>query len=89
MALGPRDNLSRNMDTYMVYSSSGQHEPGTYVDINEYLLETNLFRVPDNHLVWTVRTRTRELSDREHGVKSVVSTVLEQAQADRVLPSPR
>ncbi|MEE2729447.1 MAG: hypothetical protein VYA55_01440 [Pseudomonadota bacterium] len=82
--VGPGDNLYRNFDTYMVYSSSGQHVPGDFVEITEYLLETNLFNAANEKLSWSVRTRTTEQTTLEKGVRSVVSAVIKQAGHDKV-----
>lgn len=82
--IGPSDNLYRNFDTYMVYSSSGEHEPGTYEAINEYLLETNLFNVATEKLSWSVKTRTTQQTSLEEGVNSIVSAVLKQAEKDKI-----
>ena len=83
--IGPGDNLYRNFDTYMVYSSSGQNEPGTYVEMTEYLLETNLFNVKTEKLSWSVKTRTTEQATLKEGVESIVNAVMKQAAKDKVL----
>ncbi|AUM13943.1 hypothetical protein [Ketobacter alkanivorans] len=83
--IGPGDNLYRNFDTYMVYSSSGQNEPGTYVEMTEYLLETNLFNVKTEKLSWSVKTRTTEQATLRKGVESIVNAVMKQAAKDKVL----
>ncbi len=83
--IGPGDNLYRNFDTYMVYSSSGQNEPGTYVEMTEYLLETNLFNVKTEKLSWSVKTRTTEQATLRKGVESRVNAVMKQAAKDKVL----
>lgn len=82
---GPSDNLYRNFDTYMVYNSSGQNEPGTYVEMTEYLLETNLFNAKGEKLSWSVKTRTSEQTTLKKGVDSVVNAVMKQAAKDKVL----
>ena len=82
--VGPGDNLYRNFDTYMVYSSSGQHEPGEYVELTEYLLETNLFNARDEKLSWSVKTRTTKQPSLQQGVDSIVSTVIKQATKDHI-----
>ncbi|HAG96126.1 MAG: hypothetical protein CMK83_15585 [Pseudomonadales bacterium] len=82
--IGPGDNLYRNFDTYMVYSSSGQHETGSYAEMTEYLLETNLFDARNEKLSWSVRTRTTDPTSLEAGVRSVVSKVIQQAENDNV-----
>jgi len=83
--VGPGDNLYRNFDTYMVYSSSGQNEPGTYVEMTEYLLESNLFNVKSEKLSWSVKTRTTEQATLKEGVESIVNAVMKQAAKDKVL----
>ena len=82
--IGPGDNLYRNFDTYMVYSSSGQHEPGEYVELTEYLLETNLFNVKNEKLSWSVKTRTAKQPSLEEGVKSIVAAVIKRGTQDGV-----
>ena len=82
--IGPGDNLYRNFDTYMVYSSSGQHVPGEYVELTEYLLETNLFNVKNEKLSWSVKTRTTKQPSLEQGIKSIVAAVIAQGTKDGV-----
>jgi len=82
--VGPSDNLYRNFDTYMVYSSSGQHETGTYTEMTEYLLETNLFNVKDEKLSWSVKTRTTDPTRLKQAVEGIVSKVIEQAEKDKI-----
>jgi hypothetical protein len=83
--VGPSDNLYRNFDTYQVYSSTGHNEPGTYVEMTEYLLETNLFNTKTEKLSWSVKTRTSEQTSLKKGVDSVVKAVMKQATKDRIL----
>lgn len=83
--VGPGDNLYRNFDTYMVYNSSGQNVPGTFVEVSEYLLETNLFNVKTEKLSWSIKTRTTEQATLKDGIESIVTTVMKQAGKDKVL----
>jgi hypothetical protein len=71
--VGPSDNLYRNFDT------------GTYVEMTEYLLETNLFNTKTEKLSWSVKTRTSEQTSLKKGVDSVVKAVMKQATKDRIL----
>ena len=80
----PPDNLFRNFDSYQVYNSSGQHEPGTYVETTDYLLETNLFNTRTEKLSWSVTTRTSLTKNIKDGVDGVISAVLKQADRDKV-----
>ena len=83
--VGPDDNLFRNFDTYQVYSSSGQHETGSYNELTEYLLETNLFSASNEKLSWSVVTRSSQPKTLEKTIDNVVSAVIKQAKKDGVL----
>ncbi len=82
--VGPQDNLFRNFDTYMTYSSSGQHETGSYNVLTEYLLETNLFNTSNEKLSWSVVTRASEIKDLKQTAADVSAKVVQQAKKDSV-----
>lgn len=79
------DGLFRNIDTYYAYSSTGQHEGGTYAPILEYVIETNLFDATSRKLSWSVITRTSAPKDMKKGIEGVTEAVLKQAAKDGVL----
>ena len=81
----PEDGLFRNMDTYYAYSSSGQHESGSYAALTDYLIETNLFDARNHKLSWSVTTRTSETGSIQKAVDEIVKTTLKQASQDKVL----
>jgi hypothetical protein len=83
-AIGPQDSLYRNFDTYQVYSSSGQHETGTYSEHIEYLLETNLFDTRSEKLSWSITTRTRESRSFKTRIDNLVDTLIKQGEKDGV-----
>ena len=84
-AVGPQDNLYRNFDTYQVFSSSGQHETGTYNERTEYVLETNLFDARTEKLSWSVTTRSNEPRTLQKSISKVVKKVLAEAEKDKIL----
>lgn len=79
------DGLFRGFDTYYAYSSSGQHESGSYAALTDYLIETNLFDARNQKLSWSVITRTSETGSIKKAVDEIVKTVLRQADKDKVL----
>ncbi len=81
----PEDGLFRNMDTYYAYSSSGQHESGSYAALTDYLIETNLFDARNHKLSWSVTTRTSETGSIQKAVDEIVKTTLKRASQDKVL----
>lgn len=81
----PNDGLFRSMDTYYAYSSSGQHESGSYATLTDYLIETNLFDSRNSKLSWSVTTRTSETGSLRKAVDEVVKTTLKQAAKDGVI----
>ena len=79
------DSLFRNIDTYYAYSTSGQHESGSYAQLTDYIIETNLFNTADHKLSWSVTTRTSDTGQLKKNIKEVVKAVLERAGKDKVL----
>lgn len=79
------DGLFRSMDTFYAYSSSGQHEGGSYATLTDYLIETNLFDSRTGKLSWSVITRTTETGSIKKAVGEVVKTVIKRAGKDNVL----
>ncbi|HVL00432.1 MAG TPA: hypothetical protein VM553_11505 [Dongiaceae bacterium] len=79
------DGLFRNIDTYYAYSSDGQHEGGSYAQVTEYLIETNLFAANNRKLSWSVITRTAAPKDLAKSVESITQTVMSQAEKDKAL----
>lgn len=82
---GPSDGLFRQIDTYYAYSSSGQHESGSYAALTDYLIETNLFDARNQKLSWSVTTRTSETGSIQKAVSEIVKATLKQARKDNVL----
>jgi len=84
-ATGADDGLFRSMDTFYTYSSSGQHEAGSYATLTDYLIETNLFDSRTNKLSWSVITRTTETGSVKKAVGEVVKTVMKRAEKEKAL----
>ena len=81
----PEDGLFRHMDTWQTYSSSGQHEGGSYASLTDYLMETNLFDTRSGKLSWSITTRTSETGSVEKAMQEIVKATLKQASKDGVL----
>lgn len=79
------DGLFRTIDTYYAYSSTGQHEGGTYAQITDYLIETNLFDTRNGKLSWSVITRTRAPKTLKDGIQDVTDAVMKKAGQDGAL----
>jgi hypothetical protein len=79
------DGLFRNIDTYYAYSSTGQHEGGSYAQVTDYLIETSLFDASNSKLSWTVITRTSEPKALKEGLQGVIKAVMQQGDKDKVL----
>lgn len=79
------DGLFRNIDTYYAYSSSGQHEGGSYAQVTEYLIETNLFDGKNRKLSWSVITRTSAPKDMQKDIEGVTEAVMKRAEEDKAL----
>lgn len=75
-----KDGLYRTSETYYAFSSSGQHQTGQYVESLEYIVESNIYDVELQEMAWSIYTRTLEAVDIEKGAKSMVRTVVNQAQ---------
>lgn len=82
---GPSDGLFRQIDTFYAYSSSGQHESGSYAALTDYLIETNLFDTRTHKLSWSITTRTSETGSIQKAVGEIVKATLKQARKDNVL----
>ena len=79
---GASDSLFRNFDTYYTYSSTGQHESGSYAALTDYLIETNLFDARNQKLSWSVVTRTSETGSIKKAVDEIAKTAMKQARKD-------
>jgi hypothetical protein len=81
--LNESDGLFRQIDTYYAYSSTGQHEGGSYAALTDYLIETNLFDARNQKLSWSVTTRTSETGSIQKAVDEIVKATLKQARKDK------
>jgi len=62
------------------------YDPGYYQDTTSYLVETNIFSLKANKLVWTGTTKSSNGSDVGLLVDSIIATVMEQMKKDGSIP---
>ena len=83
---GPSDNLKVSMDSYMTFDSSGQHVTGSYVELTDYLVETNAFDSKTEKLSWSITTRTTDQTQMTKSIQDVVKAVVKQGKKDGLFP---
>jgi hypothetical protein len=70
---------------YGMYSPM-YYDPGYYQESTSYLVETNIFSLKANKLVWTGTTKSSNGSDVGLLVDSIIATVMQQMKKDGSIP---
>jgi hypothetical protein len=70
---------------YGMYSPM-YYDPGYYQETTSYLVETNIFSLKANKLVWTGTTKSSNGTDVGLLVDSVIATVMQEMKKDGFIP---
>jgi hypothetical protein len=66
---------------YGLYSPM-YYSPGYYVENSYYIVETNIFSLESNKLIWSAVTKTLQFSDIEGGLDDILASLAEQMRKD-------
>lgn len=58
------------------------YSPGYYRENTYYIIETNIFSLENNKLIWNAVTKTQQFSDIEAGLNDIIATLVEQMKKD-------
>jgi hypothetical protein len=70
---------------YGAYSTN-YYEPGYYQENTYYMVETNIFSLNSNKLIWTGTTKSSDMSDLGTTVDGIVQTLVKEMKKDGSLP---
>lgn len=70
---------------YGMYSPNF-YDPGYYQESTSYMVETNVFSLKENKLIWTGTTKSDYVTDLGQTVDAIMQTVVEEMRKDGSLP---
>ncbi|WP_394774310.1 hypothetical protein [Flavobacterium sp.] len=70
---------------YGMYSPSF-YDPGYYQETTSYMVETNVFSLKENKLIWTGTTKSDYVTDLGSTVDAIMQTVVAEMRKDGSLP---
>lgn len=70
---------------YGMYSPTF-YDPGYYQETTSYMVETNIFSLKDNRLIWTGTTKSDYVTDIGQTVDAIMQTVVAEMRKDGSLP---
>ncbi|WP_428229247.1 hypothetical protein [Flavobacterium sp.] len=70
---------------YGMYSPNF-YDPGYYQETTSYMVETNVFSLKENKLIWTGTTKSDYVTDLGQTVDAIMQTVVEEMRKDGSLP---
>ena len=70
---------------YGMYSPNF-YDPGYYQETTLYMVETNIFSLKENKLIWTGTTKSEYATDLGQTVDSILQTVVAEMRKDGSLP---
>ncbi|GIQ59877.1 hypothetical protein Flavo103_30130 [Flavobacterium collinsii] len=62
------------------------YDPGYYQETTAYMVETNVFSLKDNKLIWTGTTKSEYVTDLGQTVDAIMQTVVKEMRKDGSLP---
>jgi hypothetical protein len=62
------------------------YDPGYYQETTSYMVETNVFSLKENKLIWTGTTKSDYVTDLGQTVDAIMQTVVEEMRKDGSLP---
>lgn len=60
--------------------------PGSYTENTYYIVETNIFSLTNDKLIWSAVTKTIQFSDIEGGLDDILKTIVNEMRKDGSLP---
>lgn len=60
--------------------------PGSYTENTYYIVETNIFSLTNDKLIWSAVTKTIQFSDIEGGIDDILKTIVNEMRKDGSLP---
>lgn len=76
-------------DNWYGYYSPNFYTPGYYQENTLYLIETNVFSLNQNKLVWTGTTKSTNITDPETTTRNIMIEVVKQMEKDGFLDPKR
>jgi hypothetical protein len=73
---------------YGLYSPM-YYSPGYYVENTYFIVETNVFSLENNKLIWSAVTKTIKFSDIEGGLDDILTSLVEEMRKDGSLSSEK
>ncbi|MFH6967427.1 hypothetical protein [Flavobacterium sp. FlaQc-28] len=70
---------------YGMYSPNF-YDPGYYQETTSYMVETNIFSLKENKLIWTGTTKSDYVTDLGQTVDAIMQTVVKEMRKDGSLP---
>ena len=70
---------------YGMYSPNF-YDPGYYQETTSYMVETNIFSLKENKLIWTGTTKSDYVTDLGQTVDAIMQTVVQEMRKDGSLP---
>ena len=70
---------------YGAYSTN-YYDPGYYQETTYYMVETNIFSLNENKLIWTGTTKSSDLIDIGTTVQGIIETIIKEMKKDGSLP---
>ena len=70
---------------YGMYSPSF-YDPGYYQETTSYMVETNIFSLKENKLIWTGTTKSEYVTDLGQSVDAIMQAVVAEMRKDGSLP---
>ncbi|MCD9576405.1 hypothetical protein [Flavobacterium soyae] len=70
---------------YGMYSPA-YYDPGYYQETTYYMVETNIFSLKDNKLIWTGTTKSDYVTDLGQTVDAIMQAVVQEMRKDGSLP---
>ncbi len=70
---------------YGMYSPNF-YDPGYYQETTSYMVETNVFSLKENKLIWTGTTKSDYVTDLGQTVDAIMQTVIQEMRKDGSLP---
>lgn len=70
---------------YGMYSPNF-YDPGYYQETTSYMVETNVFSLKENKLIWTGTTKSDYVTDLGQTVDAIMQTVVQEMRKDGSLP---
>lgn len=64
----------------------GFYDPGYYQETTSYMVETNIFSLKENKLIWTGTTKSEYVTDVGQTVDAIMQAVVKEMRKDGSLP---